>query len=83
MAMRVGRMVDLIEGILEYKSVGLFLQRAEITIWARLFEKPLPETRPNYYTDDIGSVEWDYEDQCNSWDNLKEMYAYRKVRWGR
>ena len=46
--------------------------------WAGKFKKPFPEERPNYYTDDNGPVKWDYSDPCNTWSNLKEMYAYNK-----
>ena len=46
--------------------------------WAGKFKKPFPEERPNYYTDDNGPVKWDYSEPCNTWHNLKEMYAYNK-----
>ncbi|MGM0474375.1 MAG: beta-L-arabinofuranosidase domain-containing protein [Bacteroidota bacterium] len=50
----------------------------ETSSWAGKFKKPLPQKRPHYYTDDNGPVEWDYEDPCNTWHNLEEMYAYNK-----
>jgi hypothetical protein len=46
--------------------------------WAGKFKKVFPETKPNYYTDHNGPVEWDYRDPCNTWDNVKEMYAHNK-----
>ena len=46
--------------------------------WAGLFKKPFPNARPNYYTDDNGDIDWDYHQPCNSWHNLKAMYAYNK-----
>jgi len=49
-----------------------------LSSWAGKFKKPFPEARPNYYTDDNGSINWDYQDPCNTWVNLKEMYAYNK-----
>ena len=39
---------------------------------------PFPNSRPNYFTDDAGEIEWDYAEPCNSWDNLTAMYAYNK-----
>ncbi len=50
----------------------------EIGGWAGLFKKPFPELRSNYYTDDNGTIEWDYHDPCQTWHNLTEMYAYNK-----
>ncbi|MEM9675676.1 MAG: nucleoside hydrolase-like domain-containing protein [Bacteroidota bacterium] len=41
--------------------------------WAGKFVKPLPETRPNYYTDFSGSVAWDYADPCTTWANHREV----------
>lgn len=46
--------------------------------WAGKFKKPFPKARPNYFTDDNATIEWDYEEPCNSWENLKEMYAHNK-----
>jgi hypothetical protein len=46
--------------------------------WAGKFKQPFPESRPNYWTDDNGSVDWDYADPCNTWENVEEMYAYNK-----
>jgi hypothetical protein len=46
--------------------------------WAGKFKKPFPQKRPNYYTDDNGPVEWNYDDPCKTWTNLKEMYEYNK-----
>ena len=50
----------------------------ESSSWAGLFKKPFPEERPNYFTDDNGTIEWDYAEPCNTWENLREMYAYNK-----
>jgi hypothetical protein len=46
--------------------------------WAGKFKKPFPEKRPNYWTDDNGEISWDYNDPCNSWENVEEMYANNK-----
>jgi hypothetical protein len=46
--------------------------------WAGKFKKPFPAERPHYFTDDNGSIEWDYADPCRTWGNLKAMYAYNK-----
>ncbi|WP_026210164.1 nucleoside hydrolase-like domain-containing protein [Flexithrix dorotheae] len=50
----------------------------EESSWAGKFKKPFPHSRPNYFTDDNGEIEWDYADPCKTWGNLKEMYAYNK-----
>jgi hypothetical protein len=42
--------------------------------WAGKFIKPLPDARPNYYTDFSGSVAWNYANPCTTWEN------HRKVR---
>ena len=41
--------------------------------WAGKFVKPLPDTRPNYYTDFSGSVTWDYANPCATWENHREV----------
>lgn len=46
--------------------------------WAGQFKKPFLQKRPNYFTDDNGPVEWDYQNPCNTWHHLQEMYAYNK-----
>ncbi len=46
--------------------------------WAGKFKKPFPEQRPFYWTDDNGDIIWDYDDPCNSWENVEDMYAYNK-----
>lgn len=46
--------------------------------WAGKFVRPFPDTRPHYYTDDNGLVEWDYNDPCNTWQNHTEMNQYAK-----
>jgi len=50
----------------------------EQSSWAGKFKKTFPEERPYYYTDYNGTVEWDYEEPCNTWDNVKAMYAFNK-----
>ena len=50
----------------------------ESSSWAGKFKKPFPENRPNYFTDDNGNIDWDYENPCNTWSNLVEMYEYNK-----
>jgi hypothetical protein len=37
--------------------------------WAGRFVKPFPDSRPNYYTDCHGSLEWDYTNPCKTWHN--------------
>jgi hypothetical protein len=44
--------------------------------WAGRFVKPFPEKRPNYYTDDAGSVIWDYAQPCNTWENHVAVNQY-------
>lgn len=46
--------------------------------WAGQFAHPFPETKPNYYTDYNGDINWDYADPCNSWENVAAMYAFNK-----
>lgn len=46
--------------------------------WAGLFNKPFPDARPNYYTDDSGPVAWDYADPCRTWANAEAMYGHNK-----
>lgn len=46
--------------------------------WAGLFAQPFPDTKPNYYTDDSGTITWDYVEPCNTWDQLEAMYTYNK-----
>ena len=37
--------------------------------WAGKFIKPFPQKRPNYYADYNGSVEWNYANPCETWQN--------------
>jgi hypothetical protein len=37
--------------------------------WAGRFSHPFPDSRPNFYTDHNGDIEWDYENPCNTWSN--------------
>ena len=46
--------------------------------WAGKFTKPFPKKRPNYFTDDNGSISWDYENPCLTWNNVTSMYAHNK-----
>lgn len=41
--------------------------------WAGKFVRPFPADRPHYFTDDCGSVEWDYTDPCSTWQNHREV----------
>jgi hypothetical protein len=47
--------------------------------WAGKYKKPFPETRPHYYTDDNGAVNWDYADPCKTWINVNEVLNYSKA----
>jgi hypothetical protein len=49
-----------------------------VSSWAGKFKKPFPDKKPNYYTDDNGDVEWDYENPCATWSHLQAMYSYNK-----
>ncbi len=49
-----------------------------ISSWAGKFYAPFPDRKPNYYTDDHGDIEWNYQDPCGTWSNLEKMYAYNK-----
>jgi hypothetical protein len=46
--------------------------------WAGKFKKPFPKSRPNYYTDENGPVEWDYENPCKTWQNHIAFRDYAK-----
>lgn len=46
--------------------------------WAGKFIKPFPDERPNYYLDDNGPVNWDYENPCNTWENHRAMRDHAK-----
>jgi hypothetical protein len=46
--------------------------------WAGRFVKPFPDTRPNYFTDDHGRIEWDYTNPCNTWENHVAVHDYAK-----
>ncbi len=46
--------------------------------WAGKFVKPFPGERPNYYLDDKGPIEWDYENPCNTWGNHRAMRDHAK-----
>ena len=35
--------------------------------WVGRFPQPYPETHPHFYTDDPGTVDWDYEKPCRTW----------------
>lgn len=46
--------------------------------WAGQFSRPLPDERPNYFTDRSGPVEWNYADPCATWHNHEAMFDYAK-----
>jgi hypothetical protein len=46
--------------------------------WAGRFVKPFPDERPNFYMDDSGPVDWDYENPCNTWENHRAMSDHAK-----
>ena len=46
--------------------------------WAGRFRRALPDTRPNYFTDDCGPVEWDYLEPANTWKNHEAVFQYSK-----
>jgi len=41
--------------------------------WAGRYVRPFPDERPNYFLDDKGPVNWDYEDPCSTWENHRAM----------
>ena len=45
------------------------IENPEITSWAGQFKKSFPDTRPHYYTDDNGTIEWNYENPCLTREN--------------
>ncbi len=45
--------------------------------WAGRFTRPLPETRPNYWTGVDGGRQWDYGDPCSTWENAEAVYDAR------
>lgn len=40
--------------------------------WAGQFIRPFPQTRPHYYTDYFGTIRWNYENPCATWENHLE-----------
>ncbi len=44
--------------------------------WAGTFRKPMPDKRPNYFTDDCGPVEWDYAHPERTWSNHEAFLDY-------
>ena len=54
------------------------LNNPEKGSWAGKFIKPFPEKRPHYYTDFNGSVEWDYHNPCNTWQNHVELSRFAR-----
>lgn len=47
--------------------------------WAGKFVKPLPQERPNYYTDANGEVDWNYADPCSTWENHVAFYQHARA----
>ena len=46
--------------------------------WAGKFVKPLPQERPNYYTDFNGAVAWNFANPCNTWPNHRHYLSTAK-----
>jgi hypothetical protein len=46
--------------------------------WAGKYNKPFPDSRPNYYTDYCGNVDWDYRNPCNTWENHTKVATVAK-----
>ena len=45
--------------------------------WAGRFVQPFPKERPNYWIDDAGTEDWNYEDPSQTWDIIQDVYAHR------
>jgi len=45
--------------------------------WGGKFIRPFPEKRPNYWIDDAGMQEWNYEDPCETWEHARQVYQNR------
>jgi len=48
--------------------------------WAGIFRQPFPETRPNYWTNDVGESGFDYADPQESW-NLADSAIHESYRY--
>ncbi|WKN43507.1 nucleoside hydrolase-like domain-containing protein [Tunicatimonas pelagia] len=46
--------------------------------WAGQFTQPFPKEKPNYYTDQSGDVDWNYEDPCKTWENHQTVKDFAK-----
>jgi hypothetical protein len=46
--------------------------------WAGRFERPFPDTRPHYFTDSSGPVDWDYSDPCRTWHNHEAVFHHAR-----
>lgn len=46
--------------------------------WAGQFTRPFPDSRPNYFADFCGPVEWNYANPCLTWENHKEFNRFAK-----
>ena len=46
--------------------------------WAGQFTQPFPEKKPNYYTDQSGEFDWNYEDPCETWANHQAVKDFAK-----
>ena len=46
--------------------------------WAGRFHQPFPYDRPHYFTDDAGSLTWDYADPCVTWPAHLRVYEHAK-----
>jgi hypothetical protein len=46
--------------------------------WAGQFQRPMPDSRPNYYADDSGSIPWSHADPCSTWNHHEAVFAHAK-----
>jgi len=45
--------------------------------WGGKFIRPFPERRPNYWIDEAGIAEWNYDDPCETWELAQRVYQNR------
>jgi len=46
--------------------------------WAGKFNQPFPRSKPNYYTDNNGSIDWNYSNPCSTWWNHEKIQEFAK-----
>ncbi|MEM9833357.1 MAG: nucleoside hydrolase-like domain-containing protein [Bacteroidota bacterium] len=46
--------------------------------WAGQFAQPFPGKKPNYFTDQSGDIDWNYENPCETWDNHQAVKDFAK-----